>query len=224
MKKRRSKLALGLVSFLLLWSLFLAIQIYTYSDEVHRSPTDAAIVLGAAVWNERPSPVFEERIRHAINLYRGGKVGVIVFTGGVGRGDRSAESEVASEYAVQHGVPAEHIYCETRSRTTRENLQEAKRILDRQNLATALIVSDPLHMKRSVMIARDLGINAYPSPTPTSRYRGWSSKLRFLLREIYFCTTYLLRRPFYGAANSTKATPMPSISTSTWMSAPSGCR
>jgi uncharacterized SAM-binding protein YcdF (DUF218 family) len=75
-------------------------------------------------------------------------------------------------------------------------LREAKKILDRQGLGTALIVSDPLHMKRAVMVGRDLGIDAHASPTPTTRYKSWHSKLRFLLREIYFYTTYLLRKPF----------------------------
>lgn len=191
----QSKVGIGLVLSLLLWSSFLSTGIYTYSLETHSSPADVAIVLGAAVWDGLPSPVFEERIRHAINLYKDGQVQVIVFTGGVGKGDRSAESEVASWYAIRQGVPAEDIYRETRSTTTRENLREAKKILDQRGLITALIVSDPLHMKRAVMIARDMGIDAHPSPTPTTRYRSWQSKLKFLLREVYFCSTYLLRRP-----------------------------
>ena len=80
------------------------------------------------------------------------------------------------------------------------NLKEAKKVIDRQGFTRILIVSDPLHMKRAVTIARDLGINAYPSTTPTSRYRTWRSKLGFLLREAYFYASYLLRRPFihYG--------------------------
>jgi len=112
------------------------------------------------VWGERPSPVFEERIKHAVNLYTVGEASIIIFTGGIGEGDRIAESEVAKEYAVQLGVPDEDIYCETHSRITYENLEGAKEILDRQGLTKALIVSDPLHMRRAVTIARDLGIDA----------------------------------------------------------------
>jgi uncharacterized SAM-binding protein YcdF (DUF218 family) len=185
-----------LLLLLVLWLWFLAIQIYHYSRESYSQPADVAIVLGAAVWNERPSPVFEERIKHAIDLYKSESVQAIIFTGGIGKGDRSAESQVAREYAILHGVPAEHVYYETRSRTTRENLQEAKRILDQRNLPNVVIVSDPLHMKRAVAIARDLGIAAQPSPTPTSRYRTWQSRLGFLLRETYYYASYLMRRPF----------------------------
>jgi uncharacterized SAM-binding protein YcdF (DUF218 family) len=52
-------------------------------------------------------------------------------------------------------------------------------------------------MKRAMLIARDMGLDAYSSPTPTSRYRSPIARLRFLAREIYFCTWYLIRRPFY---------------------------
>jgi uncharacterized SAM-binding protein YcdF (DUF218 family) len=193
---RWPRIVLGLLLLLVLWLWFLAIQIYRYSRESYSEPANVAIVLGAAVWNERPSPVFEERIKHAIDLYKSGSVQAIIFTGGIGKGDRSAESQVAREYAIQHGIPAEHIYCEARSRTTRENLQEAKRILDQRNLLDVVVVSDPLHMRRAIAIARDLGIAAHPSPTPTSRYRTWQSRLGFLLRETYYYASYLLRRPF----------------------------
>jgi uncharacterized SAM-binding protein YcdF (DUF218 family) len=197
MKRARwHRIALGLFSLVLLWFFSLAMSIHTYSFSTYSSPADAAVVLGAAVWNGRPSPVFEERIKHAIDLYKDDSVQVIVFTGGIGEGDQIAESEAAKEYAIQHGVAAEHIFCETSSRVTYGNLKEAKKILDQQGLTTAVIVSDPLHMRRSVTIGRDLGIDAHPSPTPTSRYRTWRTKLGFLLREAYFYATYSLRELF----------------------------
>jgi uncharacterized SAM-binding protein YcdF (DUF218 family) len=160
------------------------------------SPADAALVLGAGVWDSRPSPVFEERIRHAIYLYREGQVKALIFTGGLGAGDRLAEAEAARAYALARGVPGEHIYCETVSRITYENIVQASQIVDRQGFTRILVVSDPLHMKRAVAMARDLGLDAHPSPTPTSRYRTWKSKLGFLLREGFFYAGYVLRRPF----------------------------
>jgi uncharacterized SAM-binding protein YcdF (DUF218 family) len=192
----RSRVALGLLLLILVWYSSLLVQVHTYSSVSYSSPADASVVLGAAVWESYPSPVFEERIKHAIDLYQAGDVQAIVFTGGVGEGEQLAESEVAKEYAIKRGVSAEHIYCETVSRITYENLKEAKKIIDRQGFRHVLIVSDPLHMKRAVTIARDLGIDAYPSPTPTSQYQTWRSKLGFLLREACFYAGYLLRRPF----------------------------
>jgi uncharacterized SAM-binding protein YcdF (DUF218 family) len=195
-KIRWRKVLLGLLLCLLVWYGFLLTRIYAYSSQSDAAPADAAIVLGAAVWGTRPSPVFAERINHAIALYQAGEVGALVFTGGVGQNDERAEAEVARDYAVQRGVPVEHIYVETRSRTTYENLLGAKAVLVEQGGGRVLIVSDPLHMKRAVTIARDLGLDAYPSPTPTSRYETWKSKSGFLLREGYFYASYLLRRPF----------------------------
>ncbi len=195
-KIRWRRALFGLLLFLLAWYGVLLTRIYAYSSQNDTTPADAAIVLGAAVWDTRPSPVFEERINHAIALYQTGEVRALVLTGGVGRDDQRAEAEVARDYAVPRGVPVEHIYTETRSRTTYENLREAKPILAVQGLRRVLIVSDPLHMKRAVAIARDLGLDAYPSPTPTSRYETWKSKSGFLLREGYFYAIYLLRRPF----------------------------
>lgn len=183
----------------------LQIQVYTYSSATVSG--DVAIVLGAAVWNASPSPVFEERINHAINLYRTDQVECIVFTGGVGDGDQFAESKVAREYAIERGIPDERIYTETTSHVTYENLAEAKRIIDRHRLGRALVVSDPLHMKRAVTIARDLGLDAYPSPTRTSRYRTWRTKLPFLIRESWYYTTYLLRRSFLVGERPTNSSP-----------------
>jgi uncharacterized SAM-binding protein YcdF (DUF218 family) len=195
-KIRWQRVFFGILSILLIWILALAAEIYAYSSHTHTLPADAAIVLGTEVRNRRPTPVFEERIKHGVNLYKTGQVDVIIFTGGIGEGDQLAESEVAKEYAVQAGIPAEDVYCETSSKITYDNLKGAKKALDQQGLTTALIVSDPMHMKRAVTIARDLGIDAYPSPTPTSRYVTWKSKSRFLLRETYSLAIYLLRGPF----------------------------
>lgn len=167
-------------------------QIYRYASETADGPADAAIVLGAAVYNERPSPVFRERINHAINLYRTGNVKYLIFTGGIGNRDEIAESEAARNYALQHGIPPEAILIETTSTTTSENLRQAKRLVEEYNLGRVLVVSDPLHMKRAMTIATELGLDASPSPTPTTRYRTWRSQSSFLIRETYFYSLFLL--------------------------------
>jgi uncharacterized SAM-binding protein YcdF (DUF218 family) len=192
------RLTLLPVLLVIVWGISLSIDIYTYSFVTDSSPADAAIVLGAASWGVEPSPVLEERIKHAINLYRTGRIKAIIFTGGTGHDEQVAESVVASQYAVQHGVAARDIYSETSSTLTYENLCEAKAIIQREHLGRMLIVSDPLHMRRSMMIAHDLGIDAYPSPTPTSRYISLPSKIKFVWAEVRPYTTYLLRRPFRG--------------------------
>jgi len=176
---------------LLVWLLLLGIVIWNYGRQDQAAPADCAIVLGAAAYGARPSPGFEERIRHGLALYRTGLVSKLIFTGGYGDGASHAESEVAAAYARRHGVPEADILIETRSRTTQQNLTEARALMKAQGLRTAILVSDPLHMRRAMWMARDLDIPAVSSPTPTSRYRSLKTKWRFLRRELHYWHVYL---------------------------------
>lgn len=152
------------------------------------------------MWEKEPSPVFRERINHAINLYKKADIQKIIFTGGVGAGKELSEAEVGKNYAINNGVAESNILIEVRSRTTYQNLENAKQVVlsafpDLQSHKKShkfLIVSDPLHLKRAVMMARDMGLDAYPSPTPTTRYRSFKSQLEFLMRETYFYFVYLI--------------------------------
>ena len=171
---------------------FTAFRIHSYASVFFDSPSDAAIILGAAIWKDKPSPVFKARIDHGINLHKQGKVKTLVFTGGVGTGEVYAESEVAKQYAMSQGIAAENILIETRSQITFENLTESKLLFDANNIDTVLLVSDPLHMKRAMTMAQDLNINAASSPTPMSLYKSWRTKSGFLAREVFYYIGYLL--------------------------------
>lgn len=163
-----------------------AVWIYLYGKLDTDESAEYAIVLGAAAWHRRPSPIFKERINHAIDLYHRGQVNKIVFTGGRGVGVQDislSESLVARNYAIEHGVAPRDILTETRSRTTRENLFYAREVMGPAYQEPAILISDPLHMWRSVSIGRDLGLNAYSSPTPTTRIRNWHNQLNFLVDE-----------------------------------------
>lgn len=165
-------------------------SIYAYGNTNHNIKADAAIVLGAAVWGEEPSPVFRERIHHAINLYKNGDVRNLIFTGGVGESNEPAEALVGKRYAVEKRVKVADILIETKSRTTHQNLKNALAVASNHRITKFLIVSDPLHMKRAILMARDLGMDAYSSPTPTTRFRSFNSQMEFLLRETYFYFVY----------------------------------
>jgi uncharacterized SAM-binding protein YcdF (DUF218 family) len=170
----------------LLWLLGVAGYIVWIGERDQAAPADAIIVLGAAAYDRNPSPVFKERIRHGIALYRRGLAGRLIFTGGYGNGARFSESQVARRYALQQRVPAQAILIETSSRTTRQNLQEAALLMRRSGLKRAIVVSDPLHMARALRLAREAGIDALGSSTPTSRFRSFGTRWRFLLQEVYF--------------------------------------
>ncbi|WP_460206077.1 YdcF family protein [Scytonema sp. NUACC21] len=183
---------LGAASALLLIFVTTALSIYSYGNRNNAIKADAAIVLGAAVWGNQPSPVFRERINHAIHLYKKGVVRNVIFTGGVGVEKALAEAIVGKRYAIARGVKESDILIETESRTTHQNLKNAREVASKKQLSKFLIVSDPLHLKRAVLMAQDMGMNAYPSPTPTTRYRSFKSQFEFLMRETYFYFVYLV--------------------------------
>jgi len=174
----------------------LAWRIYAFGNTSSNTHADAAVVLGAAVWTTNVSPVFRERINHAISLYKNGQVRKLIFTGGQGNPGEPTESSAARDYALQSGVPASDILIEEKSHTTYENIVYAKQLADTHGIKNVLIVSDPLHMKRAMAMASDVGLTADPSPTPSTRYQGLKSQMGLLAHETYYYTGYLLRRPF----------------------------
>lgn len=180
----------------LLWLCGVAAWIAWVGSRDQAAKADAIIVLGAAAYDAVPSPVFEERIAHGLDLYRDGYASKLVFTGGYGAGGaRFAESQVARRYAIRAGIPADAILIESVSRTTYQNLLQARQLMLEHGLTRAIVVSDPLHMARALRLCRTLGIDAVGSPTPSTRFRSLRTQGRFLAREVYFFHRDLVVRP-----------------------------
>ncbi len=188
MARRRNWGWLGWGVLLLgLWLVGVSAWIIWVGDRDQAAPADVIIVLGAAAYDAHPSPVFEERIRHGLDLYAQGYAPKLIFTGGFGGvGARFSESQVARRYALRHGVPDNAILIETVSRTTRQNLLEARALMRANGLHRAIVVSDPLHMARALRLCRSLGIDALASSTPSTRFRSFHTSWRFLLQEVYY--------------------------------------
>jgi uncharacterized SAM-binding protein YcdF (DUF218 family) len=162
------------------------IEVYSYSRNESLQHADAAIVLGAAAWGNNPSPVFRERINHAIDLYKNGYCRYVIITGGKGFPTEQGESVIGKKYALRNGVPESVILIENYSRSTEENIAYAKRVAGGYDMKSFLLVSDPFHMRRAMLIAENYGLIVYPSPTPTSMYKGTGERFAFLARESYF--------------------------------------
>ncbi|MDF0606869.1 YdcF family protein [Neisseriaceae bacterium TC5R-5] len=182
------------VSLLLLGFAYAAWSIVDFGNNASEPQADAALVLGAAAWGNRPSPVFRERINHAVKLYKSGKVHWIIFTGGTPEPGYPAEADVGREFAAKQGVPMRVMLAENQSRTTWQNLENARNLSGQFGIHSFLLVSDPLHMRRSVLMATDLGLQAHAAPTLSSRYRTWNSWSRFLLRETWLYIGYRVFR------------------------------
>lgn len=155
-------LGIGLIAGYATW------RVYSQGQVDGQRPADAIVVMGAAQYNGRPSPVFQARIDHAVELFRAGVAPVLFVTGGKAQGDKTTEAASARAYAIARGVPAGAIMAEDQSRTTLESIRAVGRLMREHDLSTAVFVSDRPHMLRVLRMAADDGITAYGSPTTTS--------------------------------------------------------
>ncbi len=133
-----------------------------------RDQVDAIVVLGAAQYNGRPSPVLKARLDHALALYREGLAPAVVVTGGIGSGDRMSEATVGHRYLRSHDVPDSAIVVRPDGRTTDESMRSVGEWMHDHELTRMLLVSDPFHMARLRLEARRAGLQVLTSPTRTS--------------------------------------------------------
>ena len=154
------------------------------------------MVLGAAAWGKNPSPVFKERINHALSLYQQGLVKKLVFTGGTPVEGYPTEAAVAARYATREGVKQADMVLESQSRDTYENLANVQSLLSDNDIHSLIIVSDPHHMARAHFIAKDLGLDVQTAPKPTSRYNNShvQKQAKLWLEESFLLVLYQFGR------------------------------
>lgn len=196
-KLKKCHYALGLLLLLIFYIAGNAASICIYSTKDETQNADIAIILGAAATDEGVSPVFRERINHGIWLYQNGYVKKLIITGGYGDGNLYSDSYIGKQYAIGQGIPEDVILLEEASTITEENLANAMEVMKNNGYDTALIVSDPLHMKRAMRMAKDKGLDAYTSPTRTSMYKSIYEKAKFTAREVFFYIGYKFSSLFY---------------------------
>ena len=173
----------GLLVAGLIWGVNL-LAVYLFGLRNEARPADAIVVLGAAQYQGKPSPVLKARLDHAIELYRDSIAPALILTGGVGVGDTLSEAEVGRRYAMKAGVPRARILIEQAGISTEQSMRTVARLMHSRGMNSAVMVSDPFHMLRLRILARRLGIQAYSSPTRTSPIReGSEAEWKFVLRE-----------------------------------------
>ena len=183
LKKKKYIILFGLI---IGYFLFNSIRIYNYSFVYYQNKSDVAIVLGAGTNDGKLSPIFKERINHSILLYNKGIVDKIIITGGFGKGQKQSDSRTGKYYAIEKGIPKENIIIEEKSKYTTENLEQSRQIMDSLGMKSALIVSDPLHMKRAIILAKIYEIDCKPSPTKTTMFKSTYFKAMQLLYETFY--------------------------------------
>jgi uncharacterized SAM-binding protein YcdF (DUF218 family) len=141
---------------------------------------DAIVVLGAAQYDGTPSPQLAARLDHVVELWPQGVAPIVITTGGSRPGDRFSEAEASAAYLVERGVPDDAIIQDPTGSNTFESLEAVAVELGERGVDRVLIVTDPYHALRSRLIAQDVGLTAYVSPTTTSVVRGGTSLERHL--------------------------------------------
>lgn len=154
---------------------------------------DVILVLGAAQYDGRPSPVFAGRLEHAALLYRDGRADAVLVLGGSAPGDRSSEAEAGQAWLIGNGVPGSAVVASPVGSTTLESLRAAATWMRERDLRTAFLVSDPWHNLRLERMASDLGIDGYASATWRSAARSEDTRLGGYVRETF---AYLYYRMF----------------------------
>ncbi len=160
----------------MVWTLFAA------SRADQRRFTQAIVVLGAAQYNGKPSPVLRARLDHALALYHAGVAHEILVLGGQAEGDHESEAQVGVHYLDEHGVAGGSAIPEGRS--TASSMAALARWGSSHGIRTVLLVSDPFHSLRLRIEARRAGLDGYTSPTRTSPISArWNRELPYLLGE-----------------------------------------
>jgi uncharacterized SAM-binding protein YcdF (DUF218 family) len=185
-----------LVSISLTYGCINVAQVWWVGRSDQARAVDAIVVLGVAQYDGRPSPQLQARLDHALALWQKGLSPLVITTGGNQPGDRFTEAETSANYLMEGSadvaVPTESIVQENTGSTTRESLIEVSKIMQARGLHSVLIVTDPYHSLRSRLIAQDLDLVAYVSPTRTSPLRGASAVSRHVREALGVAVAHLI--------------------------------
>lgn len=174
------RLAAALGAVVAIYLVVTFVQVWLASRSDHAQEADAIVVLGAAQYDGKPSPVLRARLDHVAELYERGMAPLVVVTGGRAQGDRFTEAGVSAAYLHGKGVPEAAIIRETTGKTSWQSLASAARILRERGATEVILVSDPFHASRIGAIADELGLEGHTSPTRTSPIDGGDSLRRMV--------------------------------------------
>lgn len=164
---RRGLLGVGaVIALLVLYLGATFVDVWLASRQNYDGSADAVVVLGAAQYNGTPSPVLQTRLDHAAELYFAGQVDLVVVTGGNQEGDVTTEAKAGYDYLrLTAQIPDEALLLEVDGRSTYESLRATARFLEQRAVGSVILVTDPYHAKRSLLIAEEVGLTAEVSPT-----------------------------------------------------------
>lgn len=180
-----------LVLLAIVFMLIVSMKVVRVSREIQREslideaqPADAIIVLGAAEYRGRPSPVLEARLNHALFLYLKGLAPRVITTGGAGGDPVFTEGSVGRTYLTAHGVPPEAVVVEREGESTAQSVAAVVEIMRRMNLRSAIVVSDGYHIFRVKKMLESSGLKVYGSPRPSLPPGEWRARWQDLRQAV----------------------------------------
>ena len=185
MKLRRVIQSLGVVIvFAAVYFFVSLLQVWNTGRSADRQPVDAIVVLGAAQYDGRPSPQLQARLDHALELWNLNLASYIVVTGGKQEGDRFTEAATSRKFFESSGVASDLIFEENSGTTTYASLLAVSKVVSELKIARVLIVSDPFHLLRAKLIAKEVGLDATSSSTRSSVIQGGDAFKRNLQEAV----------------------------------------
>jgi uncharacterized SAM-binding protein YcdF (DUF218 family) len=161
-----------------------AAEIQQQSTIDEAQPADAIIVLGAAEYHGKPSPVLEARLNHALFLYLQGMAPRVITTGGAGGDPVFTEGSVGRSYLSARGVPPEAIVVEREGESTAQSVAAVAEIMRRMNLRSAIVVSDGYHIFRVKKMLESSGYRVYGSPRPSVPPGEWKERWQYFRQAV----------------------------------------
>jgi len=147
-------------------------------------PADIIVVLGAAEYRGKPSPVLRARLDHALTLYQRGLAPRILTTGGAGGDPVYTEGDVGRAYLVSRGVPSEAIVVDPKGASTVYATASAAEIMRRMALKSCIVVSDGYHIFRAKRMLQSSGMKVYGSPRSVNPPDDWRERWLYVRQAI----------------------------------------
>ena len=190
--KRFVRFTAVVVALASVYAVFNLAQVWMVGRSDQSRSVDAIVVMGVAQYDGRPSPQLQARLDHVLTLWNEGLTSLIITTGGNKPGDRFTEAQTSANYLIESGIPENSIALETTGTSTRESLLGVDLIMKSRDLHSILIVTDPYHALRSRLIAQDLGLTSFVSPTRTSPLTGASAVSRHVREALGIAVAHVI--------------------------------
>ncbi len=157
---------------------------------------DCILVLGCQVKNDgNPSSMLSDRLRRGVELYDAGAAPKLLMSGDHGQTEYD-EVNTMKQYAMDAGIPSEHIFMDHAGFSTYESMYRAKEIFGAKKI---IIVTQEYHLYRALYIAQRLGLDAYGVSCDYRTYAGQTARevREILARCKDFATTIFKPEPTY---------------------------